>query len=292
MSKLNELKHSVATLANSKGGGHATKEARIKTASDFAKTMYQLGYQIRSVSQIRVTHLKAYSQSLQNRGLSPRTIANRLSHIRAALSSAGKAAMVKEPAAQNSALGVAGGSRIGTKTAMNESLFSEIKAALVQKGEGFAAIAELQRALGLRQQEALRGANTDTLTQWQQQLADGYARVSLGTKGGRSRETIVHSYARAVLAVKNALSIAVQQGGYVLQADNYKQALNNLNNAYRSAGMKGEFSSHSLRYAWAREQMSHYRALGLSERQARAELSKDLGHGDGRGRYVAMVYLR
>lgn len=292
MSKLSELRNSVATLANSKGGSHATKEARMRTAADFAATMYQLGYQIRSTAQIRVKHLQAYSQSLIERGLSPRTIANRLSHIRAALSSAGKAAMIKEPAAQNNALGVAGGSRIGTKTAMNESLFSEIKAALAQKGEGFAAIAELQRALGLRQQEALRGANTDTLTQWQQQLADGYARVSLGTKGGRSRETIVHSYARAVLAVKNALSIAVQQGGYVLQADNYKQALNNLNNAYRSAGMKGEFSSHSLRYAWAREQMSHYRALGLSERQARAELSKDLGHGDGRGRYVAMVYLR
>jgi hypothetical protein len=30
----------------------------------------------------------------------------------------------------------------------------------------------------------------------------------------------------------------------------------------------------------------------LTEKQARSELSKDLGHGDGRGRYVAMVYLR
>ena len=292
MSKLSELRNSVTTLANSKGGSHATKEARMRTAADFAATMYQLGYQIRSSAQIRVKHLQAYSQSLIERGLSPRTIANRLSHIRAALSVAGKSAMIKESAAQNKSLGASGGSRIGTKTAMPNDKFAEIKAALSQKGEAFAAIAELQRALGLRQQEALRGANVDTLTQWKNQLANGYAEISLGTKGGRNRETIVHGYERALNAVNAALAIAERNGRYALPDNNYKQALDTLNNAYRAAGMKGVYSSHSLRYAWAREQMSQYRDLGLTERQARSELSKDLGHGDGRGRYVAMVYLR
>jgi hypothetical protein len=38
--------------------------------------------------------------------------------------------------------------------------------------------------------------------------------------------------------------------------------------------------------------MQHYRDVGMAEQQARSELSQDLGHGDGRGRYVAMVYLR
>jgi hypothetical protein len=175
---------------------------------------------------------------------------------------------------------------------MPDDKFAEIKATLSQKGEGFETIAELQRALGLRQQEALRGANVDTLTQWKNQIANGYAKISLGTKGGRNRETIFHSYERAMNAVNAALSIADRNGGYVLPAENYKQALYALNNAYRSAGMKGVYSSHSLRYAWAKEQMGYYRDLGLTEKQARSELSKDLGHGDGRGRYIAMVYLR
>ena len=38
--------------------------------------------------------------------------------------------------------------------------------------------------------------------------------------------------------------------------------------------------------------MQAYRNEGLSEREARIATSLDLGHGDGRGRYVASVYVR
>ena len=38
--------------------------------------------------------------------------------------------------------------------------------------------------------------------------------------------------------------------------------------------------------------MQAYRNDGLSEREARAATSLDLGHGDGRGRYIASVYAR
>lgn len=36
--------------------------------------------------------------------------------------------------------------------------------------------------------------------------------------------------------------------------------------------------------------MQAYRNEGYSEREARVATSLDLGHGDGRGRYVASVY--
>lgn len=77
-----------------------------------------------------------------------------------------------------------------------------------------------------------------------------------------------------------------------MDAKDYKTALNQLKNDYRASGMTGELSSHSLRYAWSQEQYQTYKTEGMSDREARAELSQDLGHGDGRGRYVAMVYLR
>ncbi|WP_129648590.1 hypothetical protein [Peristeroidobacter agariperforans] len=48
--------------------------------------------------------------------------------------------------------------------------------------------------------------------------------------------------------------------------------------------------SHSARYAFAEERMRVYRDVGSSEREARAATSLDLGHGDGRGRYVASIY--
>lgn len=58
------------------------------------------------------------------------------------------------------------------------------------------------------------------------------------------------------------------------------------------AGFAGDKSPHSLRYAQAQDMARVYRAEGLSERETRAAISENLGHGDGRGRYVASVYLR
>jgi hypothetical protein len=49
---------------------------------------------------------------------------------------------------------------------------------------------------------------------------------------------------------------------------------------------------HALRYAWAREHMDAYLAEGIPIGEAMARTSMDLGHGDGRGRWVKMVYLR
>jgi hypothetical protein len=45
------------------------------------------------------------------------------------------------------------------------------------------------------------------------------------------------------------------------------------------------------RYAFAQERVQAYRAQGYSEREARAATSQDLGHGEGRGRYIASVYV-
>ena len=51
-------------------------------------------------------------------------------------------------------------------------------------------------------------------------------------------------------------------------------------------------AGHSLRYAFARDQLAGYQAQGYSLDEARALTSMDLGHGDGRGRYVERVYSR
>ena len=48
-------------------------------------------------------------------------------------------------------------------------------------------------------------------------------------------------------------------------------------------GLKGEFSPHSLRYAWAQDAIRHYLAQGFSEKESLALTATDLGHGDGRG---------
>jgi hypothetical protein len=39
-------------------------------------------------------------------------------------------------------------------------------------------------------------------------------------------------------------------------------------------------------------QFAEYQRQGYDKRSALAAMSQDLGHGDGRGRYVRQVYLR
>ena len=286
------LKGKLAELAKHHcGGSHLTKEARentVKQFADFLKSAFTGN--IREPAQIRTHHIEHYARSLQGQ-VSGRTLANRLSHIRSVMSAVGKGAMLNQDRLSNAALG-ASGSRIGTKAAMADDSYAELHALVTAKSAAAGVVMELQRALGLRMNEAVRGANVDTLTLWQKQLQQGYAKVVAGTKGGRPRETLIHSHDRALNAVNLALVLAKANGGHAISAGTGKQAYDHIRNVYASVGMVGHQASHSLRYAWAREQMQVYREQGLSERQARKELSQDLGHGDGRGRYVAMVYLR
>ncbi|MGJ4572585.1 integrase domain-containing protein, partial [Klebsiella pneumoniae] len=56
------------------------------------------------------------------------------------------------------------------------------------------------------------------------------------------------------------------------------------------AGLTGKISPHSLRYAYSREATEYHMQRGFSKKEAEALVSMDLGHGDGRGHYVARVY--
>ena len=81
--------------------------------------------------------------------------------------------------------------------------------------------------------------------------------------------------------------------GLVARADGAAAAgLKQAMGVYRNVCHRQGIQSHAARYAFAREQMQAYRGQGYSEREARAAVSQDLGHGDGRGRYIASVYAR
>ncbi|MFW8411894.1 DNA-binding protein, partial [Klebsiella pneumoniae] len=55
---------------------------------------------------------------------------------------------------------------------------------------------------------------------------------------------------------------------------------------------RGIYILQSFRYAWTQDALRRYLAQGFSHREALALTSMDLGHGDGRGRYVVRVYGR
>ncbi len=61
---------------------------------------------------------------------------------------------------------------------------------------------------------------------------------------------------------------------------------------YHSWAFRSGIEPHSARYAFAQDQQRGYIAAGFSPREALIAVSHDLGHGDGRGRWVKSVYMR
>ena len=186
--------------------------------------------------------------------------------------------------------GVAGASRAGTRAAISADAYAECVARVANPA--VAATLGLQRHLGLRQMEAIRGGERETLARWHRELEHGdRVRVALGTKGGRPRETRVLDREVAREAVGKALE-RVGKNGRVIQASGLKQAVDQFNNAARAAGFVGDCSPHSLRYAFAQASIVRYETDGFSHAEALALTSLDLGHGDRRGRWIAHVYGR
>lgn len=191
----------------------------------------------------------------------------------------------------NSALGIDGASRAGAKEAIPADLLDEMLAALEKIDRGVWAIALLELALGLRAEEAVKAFKS--LHHWRAQLARGQSiRVIYGTKGGRPRDVNPPDLARAESAIQCAIAVAAARGGLLIDRPSEKSAMNFYSRTMRAAGFKGSHSGHALRYAFSKARIDAYVAAGYSMRDALAMTACDLGHGDGRGRYIAHVYAR
>lgn len=58
----------------------------------------------------------------------------------------------------------------------------------------------------------------------------------------------------------------------------------------REVGLVGKYAPHSLRYAYCVDKIIELRDAGCNRKEATSLAANFLGHGDGRGRYVSMVY--
>jgi site-specific recombinase XerD len=297
MSKKTELRADLNRIGYQLGGAHLTQEARRATFSTFAQAMREKGFGIQSAEQIGGKHLRAFVEYRLAQGIRSRTIANEISHVRSVLVHCGKEGLARNPAYSNKALGIGRGSRIGTKQPLSDAAMRGFQEQMDRRGRSaIGHVLELQRALGLREAEAIRGGNPESLARWHRELQErGYVRVIEGTKGGHARNVHPGDLSRARTAIERAQAILKTSGQryLVTRADgsattSLKQALGIYRNLCHRAGIQ----NHAARYSFTQERMQAYRNDGLTEREARAATSLDLGHGDGRGRYVSSVYAR
>lgn len=272
-------------------GSHLTRESRERIFERFADFCYSRGFQLHQVSQIKDKHIHRFIQERLGK-VGKRTCQNEMSAIRKALIGGGREKYAIGPTISNTSLKIDDASRAGTKLAMPADLGENFITLAKEKDEGVAACLDLQRTLGLREKEALMSFKS--LRDWENQLMRpaGSVIVSHGTKGGRARTTFPIDRTQALTAVRFAREVVEKNGGRLVNRDSLKQALDRYSRVCASVGMKGVYSSHSYRYAFAIHHIKDMMSVGISKREALAITSQYLGHGDGRGRWVEMVYAR
>lgn len=289
-----KLGKQLVTLARQGGGSFKTVSDRSKIASRFSERLATLNIQIRDVSHIKTKHIENYIRSRQDENISSRTLQNEMAALRSILSQGGRNVLAN-PAHEklsNQALNISGTSREGTKVAISDERLREIVITVSEKDRGIALGIQLARYIGLRAEETVQSAKS--LKTWRKNLEAGNnnVRVVFGSKGGRPRDASVFDKQKVVVLLNEAIRYIEQNNGKLIDKPTLHQALDRYHNVLRESGMTGIYAPHSLRYAYSRDAVNHHLENGMSRKEAEALVSMDLGHGDGRGAYVARVYNR
>lgn len=289
MAKLNK---NLITLARQAGGSFKTVSDRMKIANRLADKLLHMNIQIREVSHLKTNHVEMYIKSRLSESISKRTLQNEMAAIRSILRMSGKTFMANplHKKLSNDALGLSGTSRDGAKVAIPNEVFEIIVEKVRDVDPGAAIAMELSRLLGLRTEETIQSVKS--LKTWQKAIINNHEklRVVFGTKGGRSRETTIINKEALLFVVNNAIKIAADNNGKLIDKPELHLAIERYRNIVRDAGLVGKYAPHSLRYAYSQDATKLHQERGFSKKEAEALVSMDLGHGDGRGHYVARIY--
>ena len=275
------------------GGSTLTKVARSTILIQvFDDLQLKLNIQVKDFNTLKIKHIKSLVEYWKAQDIKDRTIQNRLAAVRSALREVGRDEFADCEDFSNRAFGVSGASRNGTHRPPDKQLLVDRLLALPQEAQ---ILANLQITLGLRLREAVQCGLS--LGAWENQLNRGN-RISVihGTKGGRPRDVVIRPdhFESVKATIANAKTYLIKnERTELIDSVSLMGAVRAYERALKAVGFVGPEASHSFRVGFARDQYQyHFQDTGGDRNEALARLSLDLGHGDGRGRYCAQVYLR
>lgn len=292
---VNEKKMSLSKnakeLSKAAGGSHSTVEARTRIIMQLVNNLrYEQNVQIRNISQLKEKNIENWLRSGREKGLSPRTLQNRLTAVRAVLKEAERYDTISRLQNIAKKVGFAGAPRDGVRKPPSEEQINRMLSNV--NHQGVRICLELMGEFGLRQKEAIMSAAS--LEKWLKDISsDRHGRFQLvqGSKGGRPREIWPNDPQRAAALVSKAIEFCRSNGGKLIEGD-LKQALGKFNRVAAQGGFTRLHSPHSLRYAFAQRTIDRLMQHGWDKRLALSFTSQVLGHGDGRGRWIDQVYSR
>jgi hypothetical protein len=293
-SKVEIFRKDFMTLARNAAGGYATTADRMRIAKYFISYLNDNGIKLRHIESIKTRHLTGYLLGRKEQNLSHRTVSNERAALRGILSQGGryKLADPDNPLLSNKALGLESVSRDGTKLPLTGDEFRKAFAEVEIKDRGVAATMQLAYVLGLRTKEAIESCKS--ISTWKRALESGQdsVRVVFGTKGGRPRDTVIIDRIALKHAIHYAEKVMDKNNGKLIDKPDVRKAIDRYRYHVRRVGLVGEKAPHSMRYHFSQEAKQFYEEKGFSEKEVYAQVSMDLGHGDGRGRYVRQVYFK
>ncbi|EKQ4830454.1 integrase domain-containing protein, partial [Salmonella enterica] len=223
---MGKLGGEMKALAKKAGGSFKTVDDRIHIVQRFSRHLRELNIQIQRVEQIRVRHIECYIQARLGQQIGKRTLQNEMAALRSILQQAGRRQVVEHERLTNKALGLAGASRNGSNRAITPEYYQQVLETAREKDAGLAATLELARLMGLRSQEAVQCCQS--LKTWKQAMERGETRLTVvfGTKGHRPRETIIQDTGAVKKALENALVVAEQRNGRLIDQPSLQKAMN------------------------------------------------------------------
>ena len=259
-------------------GGHVTRYNRERMLTLFANQLHEMGFHHMVARSLKPKHVEALVKQWQGDGVSVGTIKNRLSVLRWWAEKVDKRNVM---ARSNDHYGVGRRRYVG-----GESRALELDAESLDRiGDAHVRLSvELQRAFGLRREEAIK---------FRPVLADRGDRICLKaswTKGGKAREVPVRTAAQRELL--DRVHALVKRGALIPPQRNYREQ----RLVYERETAKARFRKlHRLRHAYAQaryEELTGWKApvaggpssKSLSEGQrakdweARLVISRKLGH--------------
>lgn len=254
--------------------GSETREAKLQTIKRFCGFV-QKQFGLERIENLKPCHIQAYAQSLHDQGINARTGANYMSYVRDLCHALGRQGII---AKDNAAYGFGGAPR-QKPLEVNHTKIAEIRSQLEAKaatGDRLAmmmsATAAMRDAFGLRQKEALLSnviAKHD---------GKSYLLVN-GAKGGRPRKVPIRNERQLNAMVRvaaTAEALGNANGRPIPPELNLKAAMQYESKAWHMMGgtRENQANMHAQRHAYAQER--------LSEGAAKAEINRELGHGDQR----------
>ncbi|USE70935.1 integrase [Pseudoalteromonas maricaloris] len=295
MKKLNyQLKE---LTKHNRDGSFQTQGNRSRILQMTANQLHELGFRNLGARGLKEKHVNALVNRWQEEKLTPGTIKNRMAILRWWAGKIGKPSIIPKHNKLQSTSSDTRDLNIANRTYSNNANnkakdLDQIKLNLVTD-ERIKVVLELQRAFGLRKEEALKFRPTQAI----RKTSNGstYIQFKAGTKGGKERVVHLsqeHSTREYQVAVLDKAKLLAGRGSMIPSDKSYKQGENIYRHQCQKAGLD---NNHGLRHAYAQER--YYQLTGWLapkaggptsrqltpeakevDQQARFTISKELGH--------------